>query len=57
MRTRRVLVLVLLFLLGGSFTGFFILAPYSMVGGGVLALDAGGQKAAAPAAGILDSVG
>ena len=38
-------------------TGFFILAPYSMVGGGVLALDAGGQAAAATAAGLLDAVG
>jgi sugar phosphate permease len=38
-------------------TGFFVLAPYSMVGGGVLALDAGGRAAAATAAGLLDSVG
>jgi sugar phosphate permease len=38
-------------------TGFFILAPYSMVGGGVLALDAGGREAAATAAGLLDAVG
>jgi sugar phosphate permease len=38
-------------------TGFFILAPYSMVGGGVLALDAGGRDAAATAAGLLDGIG
>jgi sugar phosphate permease len=38
-------------------TGFFILAPYSMVGGGVLALDAGGREAAATAAGLLDAIG
>ena len=38
-------------------TGFFILAPYSMVGGGVLALDAGGRRAAATAAGLLDGIG
>jgi sugar phosphate permease len=38
-------------------TGFFILAPYSMAGGGVLALDSGGRQAAATAAGLLDGVG
>jgi sugar phosphate permease len=38
-------------------TGFFLLAPYSMVGGGVLACDAGGKEAAATAAGLLDGVG
>jgi sugar phosphate permease len=38
-------------------TGFFILAPYSMVGGGVFALDYGGRGAAGTAAGLLDSVG
>jgi sugar phosphate permease len=37
--------------------GFFLLGPYSMVGGGVVALDLGGPRAAATAAGILDSVG
>jgi OPA family glycerol-3-phosphate transporter-like MFS transporter len=38
-------------------TGFFVLAPYSMVGGGVLALDSGGREAAATAAGLLDAIG
>jgi MFS transporter, OPA family, glycerol-3-phosphate transporter len=37
--------------------GFFILGPYSMVGGGVVALDFGGQRLAATAAGLLDGVG
>ncbi len=38
-------------------TGFFILAPYSMVGGGVFALDHGGRKAPATAVGLLDGFG
>ena len=37
--------------------GFFLLAPYSMVGGGVVALDFGGKKTAATAAGLLDGAG
>jgi sugar phosphate permease len=37
--------------------GFFLLAPYSMVGGGVIALDFGGRKTAATAAGLLDGTG
>jgi sugar phosphate permease len=37
--------------------GFFILGPYSMVGGGVVALDFGGRELAATAAGLLDGVG
>ena len=38
-------------------SGFFLLGPYSMVGGGVLALDFGGRRTAATAAGLLDAVG
>jgi len=38
-------------------TGFFILAPYSMVGGGVYALDYGGRRAPATAVGLLDGFG
>lgn len=38
-------------------TGFFLLAPYSMVGGGVIALDFGGRKMAGTAAGLLDGLG
>lgn len=37
--------------------GFCLLGPYSMVGGGVLALDFGGQRTAATAAGLLDGIG
>ena len=37
--------------------GFCLLGPYSMVGGGVVALDFGGKDAAATAAGLLDGVG
>ena len=37
--------------------GFFVLAPYSMVGGGVFALDYGGRQAAGTAANLLDGVG
>lgn len=37
--------------------GFFLLAPYSFVGGGVVALDFGGHETAATAAGLLDGVG
>ncbi len=37
--------------------GLFVLAPYSMVGGGVIALDFGGQQSGAAAAGLLDAVG
>lgn len=37
--------------------GFFLFAPYSMVGGGVLALDYGGKHRASTAAGLLDSSG
>lgn len=37
--------------------GFFVLAPYSMVGGGVFALDLGGRQAAGTAANLLDGVG
>ena len=37
--------------------GFCLLGPYSMVGGGVVALDFGGKDAAASAAGLLDGVG
>jgi sugar phosphate permease len=47
--------LVALVLVGA--TGFFLLAPYSMVGGGVVACDAGGKEAAATAAGLLDGMG
>lgn len=36
--------------------GFFLLGPYSLVGG-VVALDFGGRKTAGTAAGLLDSVG
>lgn len=38
-------------------SGFCLLGPYSMVGGGVLALDFGGRRTAATAAGLLDAVG
>lgn len=38
-------------------TGFFILAPYSMAGGGALALDHGGPQMSATAANFLDFVG
>jgi sugar phosphate permease len=38
-------------------TGFFVLAPYSMVGGGVFALDHGGRQAPATAVGLLDGFG
>ncbi|MEW6056386.1 MAG: MFS transporter [Bdellovibrionota bacterium] len=41
-------------LIGG--VGFFLLGPYSLVGG-VVALDFGGQKTAGTAAGLLDGVG
>lgn len=37
--------------------GFFLFGPYSMVGGGVIALDFGGRATAATAAGLLDSAG
>lgn len=37
--------------------GFFLFGPYSMVGGGVIALDYGGRTTAATAAGLLDSAG
>ena len=37
--------------------GFCLLGPYSMVGGGVIALDFGGRHAAATAAGLLDGIG
>ena len=37
--------------------GFCLLGPYSMVGGGVVALDFGGKEGAATAAGLLDGVG
>lgn len=37
--------------------GFCLLGPYSMVGGGVVALDFGGKQGAATAAGLLDGVG
>ncbi len=37
-------------------TGFFLLGPYSMLGG-VCALDMGGAKAAATSAGLIDGVG
>ena len=37
--------------------GFCLLGPYSMVGGGVVALDFGGRQGAATAAGLLDGVG
>lgn len=37
--------------------GFFLFGPYSMVGGGVVALDFGGRATAATAAGLLDSAG
>jgi sugar phosphate permease len=40
-----------------AMAGFFVLAPYSMVGGGVFALDHGGRRAAGTAAGLLDGVG
>jgi OPA family glycerol-3-phosphate transporter-like MFS transporter len=38
-------------------SGFFLLGPYSMVGGGVVALDFGGRRTAGTAAGLLDSAG
>lgn len=37
-------------------TGFFLLGPYSLVGG-VVALDFGGRRTAGTAAGLLDSIG
>ncbi len=37
--------------------GFFIFGPYSMIGGGVVALDFGGTQSAATAAGLLDGIG
>jgi sugar phosphate permease len=37
--------------------GFFLLAPYSMIGGGVVALDFGGRRTSGTAAGLLDGVG
>ncbi len=37
--------------------GFFLLGPYSLVGGGVVALDFGGRQRASTAAGLLDGVG
>lgn len=40
-----------------ALAGFCVLGPYSMVGGGVFALDYGGRKAAGTAAGLLDGVG
>lgn len=40
-----------------ALAGLFVLAPYSMVGGGVIALDFGGKDASAAAAGLLDAVG
>jgi OPA family glycerol-3-phosphate transporter-like MFS transporter len=40
-----------------ALAGFFVLAPYSMVGGGVFALDHGGRRAAGTAAGLLDGIG
>ena len=40
-----------------ALAGLFVLAPYSMVGGGVIALDYGGKDASAAAAGLLDAVG
>jgi OPA family glycerol-3-phosphate transporter-like MFS transporter len=40
-----------------GFCGFFLFGPYSMVGGGVVALDFGGRATAATAAGLLDSAG
>ena len=36
--------------------GFFLLGPYSLVGG-VVALDFGGRRTAGTAAGLLDGVG
>ncbi len=47
-------VLALIFV---ASAGFFIFGPYSMVGGGVVALDFGGRGTAATAAGLLDGVG
>ena len=44
------------FVLVGA-AGFFIFGPYSMVGGGVVALDFGGAQSAATAAGLLDGIG
>ncbi len=44
------------FLLVGA-AGFFVFGPYSMIGGGVVALDFGGTRSAATAAGLLDCVG
>lgn len=38
-------------------TGFFLLGPYSLVGGGVVALDFGGHETAGTAAGLLDGIG
>jgi sugar phosphate permease len=37
--------------------GLFLLGPYSMIGGGVVALDFGGRATAGTAAGLLDSAG
>ncbi|MBI3543756.1 MAG: hypothetical protein HY075_10835, partial [Deltaproteobacteria bacterium] len=37
-------------------TGFFLLGPYSLVGG-VVALDFGGRRTAGTAAGLLDGIG
>ena len=37
--------------------GFFVFGPYSMIGGGVVALDFGGRQSAATAAGLLDGIG
>jgi len=50
--SRQVLAVTLV-----GITGFFLLAPYSMVGGGVIALDFGGRKMAGTAAGMLDGLG
>ncbi len=50
--TREWLAVVLI-----GLSGFLALGPYSMVGGGVCAVDAGGRELAATAAGLLDAVG
>lgn len=44
-------------MLATGFVGFCLLGPYTMVGGGIIALDFGGVEAAATAAGVLDGVG
>lgn len=44
-------------MLATGLVGFFLLGPYTMVGGGIVALDFGGARAAATAAGVLDGVG